>query len=275
MNNPSLTFNGSLDAWLARHSIGRKPATQKFNREVAATVRKHWPAPDKDCEQISAADVLAFGQAVAHYSAARWNAMVSAIRFITPHGRLLDFRAVQLRVFTPPEQGQFNLFLVECDRDPRSTAGLVVRFLSLTGLRIAEARALRWADVREDRIDVRAATAKRDKARAVPVLPGLAEVLARLRELAGVSEFVLPRESARKAIRSACARAGVAGMSFHCFRHYFATRCIESGVDVPTVARWLGHRDGGALLGKTYFHLLDDHSRRMAAKVRLELPLAA
>jgi hypothetical protein len=27
----------------------------------------------------------------------------------------------------------------------------------------------------------------------------------------------------------------------------FATRCIESGVDIPTVSRWLGHKDGGAL----------------------------
>lgn len=39
--------------------------------------------------------------------------------------------------------------------------------------------------------------------------------------------------------------------------------------DVPTAARWLGHQDGGALLGRTYFHLVDHHSRRMAARVRL------
>jgi len=29
-------------------------------------------------------------------------------------------------------------------------------------------------------------------------------------------------------------------------RHLFATRCIENGVDIPTVSRWLGHQDGGA-----------------------------
>lgn len=33
-------------------------------------------------------------------------------------------------------------------------------------------------------------------------------------------------------------------------RHLFATRCIESGVDIPTVLRWLGHKDGGALAMK-------------------------
>jgi hypothetical protein len=31
--------------------------------------------------------------------------------------------------------------------------------------------------------------------------------------------------------------------------------CIESGVDIPTVSRWLGHKGGGALCIKTYGHL--------------------
>jgi hypothetical protein len=47
----------------------------------------------------------------------------------------------------------------------------------------------------------------------------------------------------------------------------FATRCIESGVDILTVSRWLGHQDGGALCMKTYGHLRDEHSRVQALKV--------
>jgi hypothetical protein len=50
-------------------------------------------------------------------------------------------------------------------------------------------------------------------------------------------------------------------------RHLFATRCIESGVDIPTVSRWLGHKDGGALAMKVYGHLRDQHSTNMAKKV--------
>jgi integrase len=46
----------------------------------------------------------------------------------------------------------------------------------------------------------------------------------------------------------------------HDLRHLFATRCIEAGVDVPTVAKWLGHSDGGVLAMKVYGHLRDDHS---------------
>jgi hypothetical protein len=43
---------------------------------------------------------------------------------------------------------------------------------------------------------------------------------------------------------------------------------IESGVDIPTVARWLGHKDGGALAMKTYGHLRNEHSQQMAQKVK-------
>jgi hypothetical protein len=47
----------------------------------------------------------------------------------------------------------------------------------------------------------------------------------------------------------------------------FAARCIEAGVEIPTVSRWLGHQDGGALCVKTYGHLRNEHSRREALKV--------
>jgi integrase len=50
-------------------------------------------------------------------------------------------------------------------------------------------------------------------------------------------------------------------------RQLFATRCIESGVDIPTVSRWLGHKDGGALAMKVYGHLRNQHSASMAKLV--------
>jgi len=49
----------------------------------------------------------------------------------------------------------------------------------------------------------------------------------------------------------------------------FVTLILEQGVDLPTVASWLGHQDRGVLLAECYMHVLTDHSRRMAAKVRI------
>ncbi len=42
--------------------------------------------------------------------------------------------------------------------------------------------------------------------------------------------------------------------------------CVMAGIDFMTIAVWLGHKDGGILVGKVYGHLLDEH-RQKAAKL--------
>ena len=71
----------------------------------------------------------------------------------------------------------------------------------------------------------------------------------------------------RNGVASRTECSGVKRITHHDLRHLFATRCIESGVDIPTVSRWLGHKDGGALAMKVYGHLRDSHSTAMAQKV--------
>jgi len=43
-------------------------------------------------------------------------------------------------------------------------------------------------------------------------------------------------------------------------------------VDIPTVSRWLGHKDGGALAMRVYGHLRDAHSADMAKRVTFSNP---
>ena len=62
-------------------------------------------------------------------------------------------------------------------------------------------------------------------------------------------------------------------ITHHDLRHLFATICIESGVDIPTVSRWLGHKDGGTLCMKTYGHMRQDH--RFAQAQRVSFGIAA
>jgi site-specific recombinase XerD len=50
-------------------------------------------------------------------------------------------------------------------------------------------------------------------------------------------------------------------------RHLFATFCIEAGIDIPSVSKWLGHSDGGALAMRVYGHLRREHSQLMASRV--------
>ena len=44
-----------------------------------------------------------------------------------------------------------------------------------------------------------------------------------------------------------------------------------AGIDFMTIASWLGHKDGGILIGKVYGHLLDEHRQKMAAKLTIGL----
>lgn len=35
---------------------------------------------------------------------------------------------------------------------------------------------------------------------------------------------------------------------FHDCRHYFISMCVTSGINYMTIARWVGHSDGGVLI---------------------------
>jgi integrase len=43
---------------------------------------------------------------------------------------------------------------------------------------------------------------------------------------------------------------------YHVLRHTYASTQLQAGVSVPAVARYLGHADGGALLLRTYAHVM-------------------
>jgi integrase len=56
-------------------------------------------------------------------------------------------------------------------------------------------------------------------------------------------------------------------VGFHDLRHYFCSMCVMAGIDFMTIAAWLGHKDGGILVGKVYGHLLDEHRQKAAKRV--------
>ena len=105
--------------------------------------------------------------------------------------------------------------------------------------------------------------------RTVPLPDALFGLLSRLRAERSPKpiDYVARIASAKKCLATACRKLGFPHYTHHDFRHFFATTCIEAGVDVPTVSRWLGHKDGGALCMKTYGHLRQDHSFAQARRV--------
>ncbi len=53
----------------------------------------------------------------------------------------------------------------------------------------------------------------------------------------------------------------------HLLRHYFISMSVMAGIDYMTIAKWVGHKDGGVLIGKTYGHLNREHMEKMAKKL--------
>ena len=47
----------------------------------------------------------------------------------------------------------------------------------------------------------------------------------------------------------------------------FVSSAIEAGVDFKVIAGWVGHKDGGVLVAKTYGHLRNTHSFEMAKRM--------
>jgi integrase len=106
--------------------------------------------------------------------------------------------------------------------------------------------------------------------RTVPMIPEMKALLLKLRAERPhepKSATVMQAKECQGSIDSACKQLGIARFTHHDLRHLFATRCIESGVDIPTVSKWLGHKDGGALAMKVYGHLRQAHSVAMAGMV--------
>ena len=61
-------------------------------------------------------------------------------------------------------------------------------------------------------------------------------------------------------------RAGVRKLNFHALRHTFATRAIECGMDIKTVADIMGHQNASITLNR-YAHCMLDHKIEMMQKL--------
>ena len=108
---------------------------------------------------------------------------------------------------------------------------------------------------------------KNSEMRRVPMIAEMNELLARLRKerrKESPATRVMHISQCQIAMDRAAKKVGIPHLTHHDLRHLFATRCIESGVDIPTVSRWLGHKDGGVLAMKVYGHLRNQHSASMA-----------
>jgi integrase len=268
-----------------------KPRTKAYHGERIKALLKIWPGLQKTLiRDLTKTDCLnwaaKFGAAASPTS---FNHTVGILRKLLEIGcevgarydnpaRFIKRTSERPKQLTLPTPQQFDKFVTEIEnggsRDSKNCADLV-RFLAFGGFRKGEAANITWADCDLDkgeilmRGDAETGT-KNWSVRRVPMIKDMVALLGGIRaERAGLksSDPVMLVKECQKAMERAAKVVGMVRITHHDLRHLFATRCIESGVDIPTVSRWLGHKDGGALAMKVYGHLRDQHSAAMAKRV--------
>ena len=181
-------------------------------------------------------------------------------------------------IVVPPTKEQFQQLLAAMrGLNSRAEQGTnLVELLAYSGMRLSEATSLTWGDVDFDgkvfRVTGGEGGTKNREQRQVPLFPALRDLLERLRleEPPTPDTHVVEIGTAKTAIASACKKAGFARMGHHALRHFFVSNAIEAGVDFATIAAWVGHKDGGVLVAKTYGHLRQSHSAAMAERMTMQ-----
>lgn len=268
-----------------------KPSTKGYYTETLDYLLKTWKGlPEMDISKITEADCRAWASgAPSKLSGPRFNATLAKLRHLfeiavkagarhnNPANEVKTMR-VRPKKLTLPSTTQFRALIAEMgkakSRDSKNCLDFV-RFLAYTGCRKGEAVMVTWGDLDFGRgiITVRGdliTGTKNWETRRIPMIPAAKEMLQELRkeraEEPDTATIMLVREC-QKSIDRAAKLVGMVRITHHDLRHLFATMCIESGVDIPTVSRWLGHKDGGTLAMKTYGHLRDEHSASQAERV--------
>jgi len=189
------------------------------------------------------------------------------------------------KILKLPEPDQFKKLVSQIKQSGSwgARAANLVEFLAYSGTRLyTEANWVNWEDVDWIRKEIiirgnPETGTKNGEIRRIPIIADMDDLLKRMQsEKVGVCKGkIMEMTECPITLKKACSDIGIAKLRQHDLRHLFATRCIESGVDIPTVSRWLGHKDGGALVMRVYGHLRNEHSQAMAQKVSFSTPPAA
>jgi integrase len=285
-------YERELDA-----DVNMKPGSKEYRRGCILKLKRTWPElGELRLDGITPQSCKDWAAGIQKEIASQYfNNMIGTLRLVIDRGIRAHKEKSGIKLENPaaelkrvrikqkdlklPEPSHFktlvgNLRMKSGGWGPRVAD--LVEFLAYSGMRInSEALWVTWDDVdwKQNEIIVRGdpvTATKNGEIRRVPIIKDMKNLLKRMKDELGAlkPERILQVSRAHESLARACKEIGIPRLTHHDFRHLFATRSIESGVDTPTVSRWLGHKDGGALAMKTYGHLRNEHSQAMAKKVK-------
>jgi integrase len=156
-----------------------------------------------------------------------------------------------------------------------------IKLLAFCGARRNEALGLRWPDANFEREQLTIGASGDTKNRTARVVDFNAKLKSHLLDMrkrrAPDSDWLFPSpqrgqkdlgaRSFQESLKLVRRHAKMPGFHFHDCRHHFISMAVMSGVDFMTIAAWVGHLDGGVLIGRVYGHLANKHRKAMGERM--------
>lgn len=289
-------FDDFADEYLNGPTLAQKrPSTQRSERQAIARWKAHLGGLRID--KIKAPMIHSYREKRLVYGVAPRTvnldtiALRHVLKLAVERGLLEDLPRVRALKGRPVRRrplltgAQFEALISAAGQTTTKNAGIFrnyIRFLALSGAREKEATRVARADVDFTRGGVTIGAdgrAKNSKARFVDFSPELEQLLQEIEaSLPPDTSWLFPSpqrgrkdihaESLRESLNAVRKAAGLEWVGFHDLRHFFASQCVMAGIDFMTIAAWLGHSDGGVLVGKVYGHLADTHKQAAARKLK-------
>jgi len=164
-----------------------------------------------------------------------------------------------------------SLVKTECNNPLLKRAAL---FSALTGLRFSDIKNLVWGELEYIENNGYFIQFKQQKTKGVEVLPISEQAYNLLGERKEPTDKVFEGLAysayENKHLYQWIGAAGITkDITFHCFRHTFATLQLSKGTDIYTVSKMLGHRE--LKTTQIYAKIIDQTKREAADKIKLDM----
>ena len=163
-----------------------------------------------------------------------------------------------------------SLVKTECNNPLLKRAAL---FSALTGLRFSDIKNLVWGELEYIEGNGYFIKFKQQKTKGVEMMPISEQAYSLLSESKEPTDKVFEGLTysayENKHLYQWIGAAGITkDITFHCFRHTFATLQLSKGTDIYTVSKMLGHRE--LKTTQIYAKIIDQTKREAADKIRLD-----
>ena len=163
-----------------------------------------------------------------------------------------------------------SLVKTECNNPLMKKAAL---FSALTGLRFSDIKNLIWGDFEYIKNNGYFIKFKQQKTKGIEMMPISEQAYSLLGEAKEptdkVFEGLIYSAYENKHLYQWIGAAGITkDITFHCFRHSYATLQLSKGTDIYTVSKMLGHRE--LKTTQIYTKIIDQTKREAADKIKLD-----